>query len=181
MRSFPGDWCRRRNWRGGKAPALSLARHRAFITSYQNGFTKWLIKMFYQNISSICLIKMSHQNVFTNISSKCPIKMSHRNISSKCLLKMSHKNVFCKGLPFGYGLIRNAVKIPCIMQLTVDGYRYIFWKNCPSGPILSILRNVRPCVCPSVRPSVCLFTFEVPFKRLFAPTSWSWMSKISRD
>ena len=34
-----------------------------------------------------------------------------------------------------------------------------------------------PCVCPCVR----LFTFEVPFKRLFAPTSRSRMSKIFRD
>ena len=32
-------------------------------------------------------------------------------------------------------------------------------------------------ICPSVR----LFTFEVPFRRLFAPTSWSWMSKSFRD
>ena len=31
------------------------------------------------------------------------------------------------------------------------------------------------CVC------VCLFTFEVRFKRLFAPTSWSQMSKIFSD
>ena len=28
---------------------------------------------------------------------------------------------------------------------------------------------------------VCLFTFEVPFNGLFAPTSWSWMSNIFRD
>ena len=33
----------------------------------------------------------------------------------------------------------------------------------------------------SVRPCVCLFTFELPVKGLFAPTSWSWMSKIFRD
>ena len=33
----------------------------------------------------------------------------------------------------------------------------------------------------SVRLSVCVFTFEVPFKCLFAPTSWSWMSNIFRD
>jgi hypothetical protein len=32
-------------------------------------------------------------------------------------------------------------------------------------------------VCLSVR----LFTFEVPFKRLFAPPSQSWMSNIFRD
>ena len=39
-----------------------------------------------------------------------------------------------------------------------------------------------PSVCPNVRlyvcPSVCLFTFEVLFKRLFAPTSRSRMSNI---
>ena len=35
--------------------------------------------------------------------------------------------------------------------------------------------------CPSVRLSVCLFTFEVPFKRLFAPFSQSWMSNIFKD
>ena len=40
-------------------------------------------------------------------------------------------------------------------------------------------------ICPSVRLSVCLFvclfTFEVPFNGLFAPTSWSRMSNIFRD
>ena len=35
--------------------------------------------------------------------------------------------------------------------------------------------------CPSVCLSVCVFTFEVPFKRLFVPTSRSWMSNIFRD
>ena len=42
-------------------------------------------------------------------------------------------------------------------------------------------RNVRLCVCPSVRLFVCVFTFEIPFERLFAPTSWSWMSNIFID
>ena len=43
----------------------------------------------------------------------------------------------------------------------------VILKHRPSGPMLSISRNVHMCVC------VCvfLFTFEVPFKRLFAPTS----------
>ena len=40
-------------------------------------------------------------------------------------------------------------------------------------------------ICPSVRVSVCLsvclFTFEVPFNALFAPTSRSWMSNIFTD
>ena len=38
-----------------------------------------------------------------------------------------------------------------------------------------------PSACLSVRPSVCVFTFEVPFKHLFAPTSRSGMSNIFRD
>ena len=52
-----------------------------------------------------------------------------------------------------------------------------FSKHRPSGPMLSISRFVRPsaCLC------VCLFTFEVPFNSLFAPTSWSPMSNIFRD
>ena len=36
-------------------------------------------------------------------------------------------------------------------------------------------------VCPSVSVSVCVFTFEVPFNSLFAPTSRSRMSNIFRD
>ena len=52
-----------------------------------------------------------------------------------------------------------------------------FSKHRPSGPMLSISRFVRLCVCLSV----CLFTFEVPFKRLFAPTSRSRTSNIFRD
>ena len=43
--------------------------------------------------------------------------------------------------------------------------------------MLSISWNVRLSVCLSV----CLFTFEVQFKRLFAPTSGSQMSNIFRD
>ena len=56
-----------------------------------------------------------------------------------------------------------------------------FSKHRPSGPMLSLSRNVRLSVCLSVRLSVCLFTFQAPFKRLFAPTSRSRMSNIFRD
>ena len=52
-----------------------------------------------------------------------------------------------------------------------------FSKHRPSGPMLSIGRNVRV----AVRVCVRLFTFEVPFKRLFAPTSQSRMSKNFRS
>ena len=54
---------------------------------------------------------------------------------------------------------------------------YLFSKHRPSGPMLSISWNVRLCV----RVFVSVFTFEVPFKRLFAPTSRSRMSNIFRD
>ena len=37
------------------------------------------------------------------------------------------------------------------------------------------------CVRLSVCPSVCVFTFEVPFKRFFVPTSQSRMPNIFRD
>ena len=53
----------------------------------------------------------------------------------------------------------------------------VFSKHRPSGPMLSISRFVNLCVCVFV----CLFTFEVPFKLLFAPTSQSGMSNIFRD
>ena len=56
-----------------------------------------------------------------------------------------------------------------------------FSKHRPSGPMLSISGNVRLSVCLSVRLCVCLFTFEVPFNGLFAPTSRSRMSNIFRD
>ena len=49
-----------------------------------------------------------------------------------------------------------------------------FSTNRPSGPKLSIGSI-------SFRVSVCVFTFEVPVKRLFAPTSWRPMSNIFRD
>ena len=49
-----------------------------------------------------------------------------------------------------------------------------FSKHRPSGPMLSISQNVHMCVCVFV----CLFTFEVPFNGLFAPTSRSRMSNI---
>ena len=52
-----------------------------------------------------------------------------------------------------------------------------FYKSkCPS-----VCLSVRLCVCPSVCLPVCVFTFEVPFKRHFGPTSQSRMSNIFRD
>ena len=53
-----------------------------------------------------------------------------------------------------------------------------FSKHRPSGPMLSIGRNVRLSVCLSVGLFICVFTIEVPFKCLFAPTSRNRMSNI---
>ena len=53
----------------------------------------------------------------------------------------------------------------------------IFSKHRPSGPMLSISRNVHMCVCLFVCLSVCSL-FEVPFKCLFAPTCRSRMSNF---
>ena len=51
--------------------------------------------------------------------------------------------------------------------------------------MLSISQNVRRSVRVFarlfVRLFICVFTFEAPFKRLFAPTSQSQMSNIFRD
>ena len=47
------------------------------------------------------------------------------------------------------------------------------------GPMLSLSRFVHMCVCLCV--CVCVLTFEVPFKRIFAPTFQIWMSKTLRD
>ena len=52
---------------------------------------------------------------------------------------------------------------------------HLFSKQRPSEPMLSLSRNVCPSVCLSICLSVRLFTFEVLFKRLFAPTSRSRM------
>ena len=62
-------------------------------------------------------------------------------------------------------------------HLDNDHLRSTFSKHRPSGPMLSISRFVRPSVCLFVR----VFTFEVPFNGLFAPTSRSRMSNIFRD
>ena len=56
-----------------------------------------------------------------------------------------------------------------------------FSKHRPSGPMLFISQNVRLSVSPSIRPSVCVFTFELPFKRLVAPSCRGRMSNIFRD
>ena len=75
-------------------------------------------------------------------------------------------------------------RVPCLyftyfVQALCIPYRLHtpFSKHRPSGPMLSISWNVRLFVRVFVR----LFTFEVPFKRLSAPTFRSRMSNIFRD
>ena len=55
-----------------------------------------------------------------------------------------------------------------------------FSKQQPSGPMLSISQFVHMCVCVCVCLCVSLYTFEVLFNSLFAPTSRSRMSNIFR-
>ena len=58
-----------------------------------------------------------------------------------------------------------------VFGLLVNMLLLAFSKHRPSGPMLSITRFVHMCVCVFVCLSVCVFTFEVPFKHFFAPTS----------
>ena len=75
----------------------------------------------------------------------------------------------------------SVVASPNVMTPNVASYPYdspeAFSKHRPFGPMLSISRFVRLSVCLSVR----VFTFEVPFNGLFAPTTRSRMSNIFRD
>ena len=66
-----------------------------------------------------------------------------------------------------------------VMCLMSRGMCHMSGVTCNFQSIGPLGRNVRLSVCLSVR--VCVFTFEVPFKRLFAPTSRSRMSNIFRD
>ena len=54
-----------------------------------------------------------------------------------------------------------------------------FSKNRPLAD--SFIESRCPSVCLFVSVSVCVFTFEVPFNGLFAPTFRCWMSNIFRD
>ena len=56
----------------------------------------------------------------------------------------------------------------CLFKASALWADTLYKLKCPS---------VRLCICPSVR----VFTFEVPFKHLFAPTSWRRMFNIFRD
>ena len=79
-------------------------------------------------------------------------------------------------------------------KIGVQNYHELNWMALkPRSPgsccIQLCFQSMGPCflqvICPSVCLSVCLFvrlfTFEVPFKRLCALTSRSWMSKTFRD
>ena len=71
----------------------------------------------------------------------------------------------------------------CNLFLGGGGIRYIFFKASAlwaDAFYKLICPSVCPSVCRSVCPSVCAFTFEVPFKRLFTPTSQNQMSNIFR-
>ena len=56
-----------------------------------------------------------------------------------------------------------------------------FKRKCILVLVMRTYKSKCPSVRLSVRLSVCLFTLEVPFKRLFAPTFRSRMSNIFKD
>ena len=76
----------------------------------------------------------------------------------------------------GFKRLQNSFCFACVTFILFKAsalWADAFYKSkCPS-----VYVSVRVSVCVSVR----LFTFEVPFKRLFAPTSQSRMSKLFRD
>ena len=130
---------------------------------------------------------------FAVIGGKLKIYTFHKPLTSFTNLprlfeaKMSGINLFC--LP------------PCILIMSIKSW----WKRVIWLKIKSQFGNLRtssswlfslkalalwahafyklisPYVCVCVCLSVCFFTFEVTFKRLFAPPSRRWMSKNFRD
>ena len=77
------------------------------------------------------------------------------------------------------GGIQKIMGIPTPFRKHILDYSYkvnarLYFFKASRGPMLSISQNV----CLSVRLSACVFTFEVLFKRLCAPTSQSQMSNI---
>ena len=86
--------------------------------------------------------------------------MSHVAVLCRCLMSLS---LFCFLMSLSHVTVMCCChKIFKALALWADAFYKL---KCSS-------------VCPCVRPSVSVFTFEVPFKRLFAPSSQSWMSNI---
>ena len=104
------------------------------------------------------------------------------NLSLKCFTNsMTLGRIHSPNLPYSRGIGSLAVAIPvlkvvereklsrgklkCTAGAPLKSPMTVHFHFRPSGPMLSISRNVHMFVC------VCVFTFEVPFKRLFGPTS----------
>ena len=82
------------------------------------------------------------------------------------------------GLIFGRFKIKKDIKIEwSVQKLSISNDKNCFSKHRPSGPMLFLSWFGHMCVCVSV----CVLTFEVPFKRIFAPTFQSQMSKNFKD
>ena len=116
------------------------------------------------------------QNLAWNVGNILLIWDWWREMQDKLLYKCSLHHI-----EYNLAYIIYILKLFCPIQIKPLSLEIYFSKHRPSGPMLSISRFVRLSVCPSVRPSVCLFTFEVPFNGLFAPTSRSRMSNIFWD
>ena len=109
---------------------------------------------------------------FTKIMGKSAQKLL--DLVKPPLFYPKFQNCWCtKSAPKTFGLTRTPP--PPLWKKSI--IKLHFSKHRPFGPMLSISRFVRLCVCLSVR----VFTFEVPFNGLFAPTSRSRMSNSFRD
>ena len=93
-------------------------------------------------------------------------------------------------LAAGIGVNRDITPLPVLMGQDMSGILSLKLLWFPSlfpshfqsiGPLGRCFLYVDLSICVSVCLSDRLFTFEVPFKRLFAPTSQNQMSKILRD
>ena len=103
------------------------------------------------------------------LTAQCPTRMEYHSFTSRCQTGSKQLQRGQRG-----GGERSSIYSGLIVCL-------VFSKHRLSWPMPSMSQNVRLCVRVSACSSVRLFTFEVPFKRLFAPTSRSWISTIFRD
>ena len=101
------------------------------------------------------------------------IYMQGANIQNKFCTPPTTVAVILAELWPGLLKCNHVVLSTCLFSHSWCVLKLYFSKHRPSGPMLSISQNVRL--------SVFVFTFDVPFKHFFAPTSWSQMSKIFRD
>ena len=126
-----------------------------------------LILAYFETFLSFCVL-----DDFFHFSKKLGFGVFLVHPMASVLLSASVKRCFVSRMrDFLYFFV---IRAPIRTHLETQCLPYArFSKHRPSGPMLSISRNVRLYIC--------LFTFEVPFNGLFAPTSRSQMSNIFTD